>query len=172
MHEALEGLGVHPPQPGVVAQVDMHQSVSFPEHVSWHMAEVVVAQIQVRQALGMEKKAWGKLHQGVVAQIQHSEFHVACEIARRHGRNAVVGQAEVAGVHRQVRGYREQPLTTTVHDLVMTCTKDWAAGTGIRVYHPSCQEEEDQQQGWVGRPGPGKLGPGVAHLWQLAAAML
>lgn len=172
VHEALEGLGVHPPQPGIVAQVDVYQAASLPEHVSWHVAEVVEAQIQVYQALGVEEQARRQLHQRVVPQIQHAELHVACEIARRHRGDAVVGQAEVAGVHRQVWGYGEQPLVAAVHYLVTACTEDWAAGTCFRVHHTSCQEEEDQQQGWVGRPGPGKLYPAVTHRWQLAAAAL
>lgn len=90
---------MHPTQPRVVAQVDVHQAMGFLEHVGWHVAEVVVAQIQVCQALGMEEETWGQLDQGVVVQIQHPELHVAREVARWHSGDAVVGQAEVARVH-------------------------------------------------------------------------
>lgn len=172
LHQALEGLGVHPAQPRVVAQVDVHEAVGFLEHVGRHVAEVVVAQIQVCQALGVEEEARGQLHQGVVTQIQHPELHVAREVAGRHGRDAVVGQAEVASVHRQVWGHGEQPLAAAIHHLVMARTEDRAASAGLRAHGPGCQEEGDQQHSWVGGPRPGQLGPGVTHLRQLATALL
>lgn len=131
LHQALEGLGMHPAQPWVVTQVDVHKAVGCLEHIGWHVAEVVVAQVQVCQAFGVEEEARGQLHQGVVAQIQHPELHVAREVAGRHGCDAVVGQAEVAGVLRQVRGHGEQPLAATVHHLVVARTKDGAAGAGV-----------------------------------------
>lgn len=172
LHQALESLGVHPAQPRVVAQVDVHQAMGFLEHIGGHMAEVVVAQIQVGQALGVEEEARRQLRQGVVAQIQNPELHVAREVAGRHGCDAVVSQAEVAGVHWQVWGHGEEPLAAAVHHLVMARTKDGAAGASIRAHHPSCQEEGDQQHGWVGGPRPGQLGPGVTHLRELATAEL
>lgn len=131
LHQALEGLGVHPAQPRVVAQVDVHEAVGFLEHVGGHVAEVVVAQVQVCQALGVEEEARGQLHQGVVTQIQHPELHVAREVAGRHGCDAVVGQAEVASVHWQVWGHGEQPLAAAIHHLVMARTEDRAASAGI-----------------------------------------
>lgn len=172
LHQALESLGMHPAQPRVVAQVDVHQAVGLLEHIGWHVAEVVVTQIQVCQALGVEKEARGQLHQGVVAQIQHAELHVACEVAGRHGCDSVVSQAEVLGVHWQVRGHGEEPLAAAVHHLVMARTKHGAAGAGVRAHHPGCQEEADQQHGWVGGTRPGQLGPGVTHLRQLTTTVL
>jgi hypothetical protein len=54
----------------------------------------------------------------------------------------------------------------------MAGTKDWAAVTCIRAHHPGCQQEGDQQHGWLGGPRPGQLGPGITHFRQLATAVL
>lgn len=63
-------------------------------------------------------------------------------------------------------------MAAAVHHMVMACAKDRAAGACVRVHHPSCQEEGDQEHGWVRGPRPGHLGPGVTHLRQLATAVL